>query len=125
MLRRIKGQSTLEYAMVITVVVGALLAIRFYMTRSVQGKLRESIDNIGEQYSAGKTTSKYTIDTTASKTKETFGLDPSDTKGETHLQGVSYSTVETPAQVTRTAVGAGAQETITQSFKDETLFPDK
>lgn len=118
MLRRLKGQSTLEYAMIITVVVGALLAMRYYMTRSVQGKLRESIDNIGEQYSAGKTTSKYTIDATQSKTKETFGL----TEDGKPAQGVSYSTVETPAQVTRKAEGSDAEK-VTKSLKEETLFP--
>ncbi len=56
MLRKFKGQSTLEYAMVIAVVVGALLAIQIYMKRGVQGKLRESSDQIGEQFDANNTT---------------------------------------------------------------------
>lgn len=56
MLKRIKGQSTLEYAMVIAVVVGALLAIQIYMKRGLQGKLRESTDQIGQQFDAQKTT---------------------------------------------------------------------
>lgn len=50
------GQSTLEYAVIITVVVAALLAIQIYIKRSVQGKLRESTDQIGEQFFANNTT---------------------------------------------------------------------
>lgn len=50
-----KAQSTLEYAVIIAVVVGALLSMQIYMKRGVQGKLRESTDQIGEQFEAGKT----------------------------------------------------------------------
>ncbi len=56
MLRKIRGQSVLEYAMIIAVVVGALLAIQIYMKRGLQGRLRESSDQIGEQFDAEKTT---------------------------------------------------------------------
>jgi hypothetical protein len=67
MSRRQKGQSTLEYAMIIAVVVGALLAIQIYMKRGVQGKMRESTDQIGEQFDAENTTIDHTI-TRTSKT---------------------------------------------------------
>lgn len=56
MLRRIRGQSVLEYAMIIAVVVGALLAMQIYMKRGLQGRLRESSDEIGQQFDAEKTT---------------------------------------------------------------------
>lgn len=55
MLSRHKGQSILEYAMIVAVVVAALLAIQIYMKRGVQGKLRSSVDDIGAQFDAGKT----------------------------------------------------------------------
>jgi hypothetical protein len=55
MRRKIKAQSTLEYAIVIAVVVAALLAMQIYMKRGVQGKLHESADQIGEQFDAGNT----------------------------------------------------------------------
>lgn len=55
MFSRRKGQSILEYAMIIAVVVAALLAIQIYMKRGVQGKLRSSVDDIGGQFDAGKT----------------------------------------------------------------------
>ena len=52
---RCRGQSTLEYAVIIAVVVGALLAIQIYMKRGVQGKLRDSTDQIGQQFEAERT----------------------------------------------------------------------
>ncbi len=58
-----KGQSTLEYVILIGFVVAALIAMGVYMKRGVQGKLRESTDQVGEQYSAGNVTGKYTTTT--------------------------------------------------------------
>ncbi len=58
--RSLRGQSTLEYVILIGFVVAALIAMGIYMKRGVQGKLRESTDQIGEQYSAQNTTSEYT-----------------------------------------------------------------
>ncbi len=57
MLNRIKAQSTLEYAMVIVCVAGALIAMQIYVKRSIQGRLRGAADEVGEQYSAKSTTS--------------------------------------------------------------------
>ncbi len=51
-----RAQSTLEYALIIAVVVAGLVAMQIYMKRGVQGKLRESADQIGEQFEANNTT---------------------------------------------------------------------
>lgn len=58
-----RGQSTLEYAVIIAVVVAALIAMQTYFKRGVQGKLRQATDDIGEQFSPGHTSSDYTIRT--------------------------------------------------------------
>ena len=50
MLRRKRGQSTLEYALIVAVVVVALIAIVNYMGRSMKGRLRASSDQIGKQF---------------------------------------------------------------------------
>jgi uncharacterized protein (UPF0333 family) len=57
---RKKGQSTLEYVILIGLVIAALIAMGIYMKRGVQGKLRESTDQIGEQFDRGNTSSDYT-----------------------------------------------------------------
>lgn len=45
-----KAQSTLEYALLISVVVAALIAVNLYMKKGVMGKLKESSDDIGQQF---------------------------------------------------------------------------
>lgn len=55
-----RGQSTLEYAVLIVVIIAALIAMQTYLKRGVQGKIRESSDQIGEQFSPGYTVSNMT-----------------------------------------------------------------
>ena len=55
-----RGQSTLEYAVLIVVIIAALIAMQVYIKRGVQGRLRESSDQIGEQFSPGYTVSNQT-----------------------------------------------------------------
>jgi len=66
-----RGQSTLEYAVLIVVIIGALLTIQVYIKRGVQGRLKSAADDIGDQYSDGNTNE---IKTTVrnSKTEEVF-----------------------------------------------------
>jgi hypothetical protein len=70
-LRKIKGQSTLEYAILIIIVIGALLSIQVYIKRGVQGRLKSSTDDIGDQYSPGNTNVRKTVHTSAN-TAEVF-----------------------------------------------------
>jgi uncharacterized protein (UPF0333 family) len=66
-----RGQSTLEYAVLIVVIIGALLTIQVYIKRGVQGRLKSAADDIGDQYSDGNTNQlKQTIRN--SYTEETF-----------------------------------------------------
>lgn len=64
-----KAQSTLEYAIVLAVIVGALIAMQIYMKRGMEGRLRSSSDDIGEQFDPHKTSSSFTA-TRGSTTKE-------------------------------------------------------
>ncbi|MFA5059285.1 MAG: hypothetical protein WC676_01480 [Candidatus Omnitrophota bacterium] len=70
-LRQMKAQSTLEYAVLIIIIIGALLSIQFYIKRGVQGRLRSAADDIGEQFSPGNTRVNSTTSSTSS-TRETF-----------------------------------------------------
>src|SRR6185503_4092419 len=66
-----RGQSTLEYAVLIIIIIGALLSIQVYIKRGVQGRLKEATDDIGDQFSPGNTNViKYT--TTTGQTRDTF-----------------------------------------------------
>ena len=52
---RNRGQSTVEITVLIAVVIGALLAMQFYMKRATMGKLRSASDNIGDQFNPSNT----------------------------------------------------------------------
>ncbi|MDP2928384.1 MAG: hypothetical protein Q8N80_06280 [Candidatus Omnitrophota bacterium] len=60
---RTKGQTTLEVVILIGFVVAALIAMGVYMKRGIQGRLRDSTDQVGEQYSARHTSSEYVTTT--------------------------------------------------------------
>ena len=48
-----KGQSTLEYAILIIIIIAALLSLQTYVKRGVSGRLKSSADDIGDQYVDG------------------------------------------------------------------------
>jgi len=52
-----KGISTIEYAMIITLVIAALVGMSIYMKRAICGRWREAADAIGfgKQYDPQKT----------------------------------------------------------------------
>jgi len=64
-----RGQSTLEYAVLIVVIIAALIAMQVYLKRGIQGRMRESSDQIGEQFSPGYTVSNR-VTRTMSNTRE-------------------------------------------------------
>ena len=70
-LNKKKGQSTLEYAILIIIIIGALLSIQVYIKRGVQGRLKQATDDIGDQFSPGNTNVKKTTFTN-SRTSDTF-----------------------------------------------------
>lgn len=70
-LRNRSGQSTLEYVILTGFVVAALIAMGTYMKRGMQGRLRESTDQVGQQYSAEHTTTDYTTVTDLQQREKT------------------------------------------------------
>jgi len=66
-----RGQSTLEYAVLVVIIIGALLTIQVYIKRGVQGRLKSAADDIGDQYSDGNTNSIKST-TRSGETQELF-----------------------------------------------------
>lgn len=56
-----RGQSTIEFAVIIACVVAALLAMQVYIKRGISGRLRSAADGIGQQYDPRNTDSDITI----------------------------------------------------------------
>jgi len=135
MLHSRKAQSTLEYAIITAVVVASLLAMQIYVKRGLQGRMRSSTDSIGEQYSAGITTSKKITkyaDGTKQETVERFGLGDhnvaagsADWNQQAYLdKGLSVSRIENAATTKVLMDGSenSAAEQVTKNLSDEELF---
>lgn len=56
-----KGQSTLEYAIVVAIIVAGLLAMQFYVKRGWEGKLKSASDDMGEQFDPNAYTADFQI----------------------------------------------------------------
>jgi hypothetical protein len=68
-----RGQSTLEYAVLIIVIIAALISIQAYIKRGVQGRLKSASDDIGDQFSPGNTNS-IIAEKVHSSTIQEFGV---------------------------------------------------
>ena len=68
-----KAQSTLEYAIIIAVVVGALVAMQVYIKRGLQGRLKQAADDMGEQFTAQYSTANYSTQTNTTTTENSIG----------------------------------------------------
>jgi len=44
------AQTAIEYSLLIIIVLGALLAASFYLKRGIQGRWKEAVDDVGDQY---------------------------------------------------------------------------
>ena len=95
-----KGQSTLEYVILLGFVVAALIAMGVYMRRGMQGRLRESTDQVGEQYSARQTSGEYIITTCSDQTEKLYG------------KGATGTTFLNPAQNWQTKTGGETIDTL-------------
>ena len=54
-----KGQSMAEYAIVLTVVITAIVAMQVYVKRGLQGKVKDVTDDVGIGLSTTTKTSQY------------------------------------------------------------------
>ena len=81
-----RGQTTLEVVILIGFVAAALIAMGINMKRGIQGRLRDSTDQVGEQYSAGNTTGTYTTTTNINQTETLHAGGASDTVINTNTQ---------------------------------------
>ena len=70
-----KGQSMLEYAILLCVVVAALLVMQFYVKRAYQGRMKSEADQLSRQYAPGHTTGTTTTTSSGSGTTTTSAID--------------------------------------------------
>ena len=64
------GQTTMEFVVLFIVIIASLIAMQVYLKRGIQGHIRESTDQLGQQYSPGYTTSNMITDTVTNVLEE-------------------------------------------------------
>lgn len=101
-----KGQSTLEYALLIAAVVSGLLVMQMYVKRGMSGRVKSSSDELGEQYDPTAFSASYT---TISHSK----------RSETLTNGVTRSELTDP-EYTRIS----GSETVAAWTANESIYDD-
>jgi uncharacterized protein (UPF0333 family) len=82
-----KAQNTMEYALLIAVVVGAFVGMQIYGKRGVEGKLRSSADDIGNQFDPLNTESSWTTERSSTSVEITNA----DGTSNSYMEGTSDS----------------------------------
>jgi len=65
-----RGQSVLEYAILMVIIIAALLTLQTYIKRGIQGRLKSATDDIGSQYTTADGANYYKKVSTVSNTTE-------------------------------------------------------
>lgn len=73
-----KGQAIVEYSVILAIILAALLAMQGYIKRGMQGGYRQSVDQMGEQYAPGDTTSDMTTTVVSDESSETITIQDGD-----------------------------------------------
>lgn len=94
-----KGQSVLEYAVIIGTIVLALMVMQGYFKRSLQGKFKTIADDLGQQYNPQNTTSSMNVTFESDTTTETFTRTNTDSEtGEEYDEVITNTTINNETQ---------------------------
>ena len=69
-MRHTRGQSTFELTLTVVVVIAAVIAMSIFMKRSVMGKLRDTGNQVGGQFTPLGTSNAYTRTINSSRTEK-------------------------------------------------------
>lgn len=72
LVKKHQAQATLEYAILIAAVVGAILFMSQYMKRAVEGKIHKEADSVGSQFDIQKGNYKYISNLAANQKEVTY-----------------------------------------------------
>jgi len=84
-----KAQSTLEYALIIGVVVAGLLLMQYYVKRGLAGRYKASSDDLGDQYDPTRYTGSFET-VSSSNVRQTVkgGVTPGERTTRTEHMGI-------------------------------------
>jgi len=111
-IKKNKGQSTLEFAILLFCIVAALISMTVYIKRGIQGRLRTAAQEISQsQYAPGQTEGYFKTALTQGKSVEVSkepAAEPEEIGG-IYFQGSIFKQKETITNETTTTQG---QETV-------------
>jgi hypothetical protein len=55
-----KGQSILEYSLLLIIIMAAFITMQIYIKRGFQGRWKSAVDELGDQYNPATSNSSYT-----------------------------------------------------------------
>lgn len=90
----------LEYSLLVAAIVVSLLAMQAYLKRSMQGKLKEISDDLGQQYNPENTTSdmNYTFTSDTQTASDTYEMNYTNGTG-IYEETVTNTTIYNETQV--------------------------
>lgn len=119
-----KGQSMLEYALLLGVVIAAILIMQVFVKRGFQGGLKDSADKMGEQFSGGNTTISQTRTMSGNQTIEEttagtagVGLNTFATGAKDTIAAKAYSESERTGGETATEIKQATDAAKLENFR--------
>jgi len=82
-----RGQSILEYTVIIVIILGVMIAMKDYVKRGIQGRWKSAADDVGEQYDPQAVTSNITYATQVNSQSIVTVVNGSDGSTGTTQQG--------------------------------------
>jgi hypothetical protein len=76
-----RGQSILEYTVLIVIIIGVFVAMKDYIKRGIQGRWKTSVDDLGDQYDPRYINSNAMHTIVVNSTTELRALEGIDEKG--------------------------------------------
>jgi len=68
-----KGQSIIEYALLLAIILAALMIMQIVIKRAYQGRIRQEADSVGPQYSPNHTQMTLITNTTSNSASSSGG----------------------------------------------------
>ncbi len=100
------GQSMLEYTILVIVVLAAFLATSVYIRRGIQGRWKQAVDDLGEQYEPGFATIRmnYILATNSLSQITTAPVEVEGERGIETTRTDTSNSVETTVGTTSVAI---------------------
>ena len=91
-----KAQSLLEYSILIMIIIAAIVVMQVYIKRGFQGRWKQAVDDLGEQYDAQGYTSntRYVLNTVSESAVRVEKTTAGGVNGSETFRSDSSTTVE-------------------------------